>query len=358
MLIIIGLLVTVGLLMIYSSTRASLVDHGLVPTKKVVAQVVSLVIALVALFVVACIDYEKIISVAMPVMGATLALLVLVLLLPPDKGAHRWIHLGPYNLQPAELAKVSVIILLAAFLASRDDEVDTLSLVSRSLVYAAVPSALIFLEPDIGTVAVIMCTWLTMLFVAGAKSRHLGAYVLAAVVLFGAAWNLGVIRPYQKERILSFIDPDKDAQGSGYHLRQSMIAIGSGGLWGQGLFRGKQTQLGFVPDQETDFIFTAIGEELGFMGSLLVIALYAGLTWRVYVVAATAKDMQGRLVAAGIAAVLCVHVVVNISMTIGLMPVKGLPLPFVSYGGSNLLTNAIFIGLLQNIYARRQKINF
>ncbi len=358
MLVIIGLLVTVGLLMIYSSTRASLVDDGLAPTKKVFTQVISLVIALVALFVVACIDYEKIISVAMPIMGATLALLVLVLLLPADKGAHRWIHLGPYNLQPAELAKVAVIILLAAFLASRDDEVDTLSLVSRSLVYAAVPSALIFLEPDIGTVAVIMCAWLTMLFVAGAKARHLGAYVLAAVVLFGAAWNLGVIRPYQKERILSFIDPDKDAQGSGYHLRQSMIAIGSGGLWGQGLFRGKQTQLGFVPDQETDFIFTAIGEELGFMGSLVVIALYAGLVWRVYGVAATAKDMQGRLVAAGIAAVLCVHVVVNISMTIGLMPVKGLPLPFVSYGGSNLLTNAIFIGLLQNIYMRRQKINF
>lgn len=358
LLIIVALLLAVGLLMIYSSTRASLASSSARPTKKVEAQCLSLVIALIALVLAASVDYEKIVAVAMPIMGAVGVLLLVVLFNAAIRHTYRWIEIGPLRLQPSELAKVAVILVLAAFLASREDEVDTLSLVSRSLVYAAIPAGLIFLQPDLGTPVVLMCVWLTMLFVAGARMRHLAAYVLAAVVLFGAAWNVGIIRPHQKERLLSFVDPDKDARGSGYHLRQSMIAIGSGGLWGQGLFRGKQTQLGFVPDQETDFIFTAVGEELGFAGSLLVILLFAALVWRTYSIAASARDMQGRLIAVGIAAVFCVHVVVNISMTIGLMPVKGLPLPFVSYGGSNLLANAICVGLLQNIHMRRHKITF
>ncbi len=365
LLVIVALLLAVGLLMIYSSTRAALVGTGHAPAQKVQAQLTWLIIAVLAMVCAAMLDYEKISALAIPIMGAVIALLVIVIIIGrflPEygyvRGAGRWIAIGPVNLQPSELAKIAVIIILATFVANRDDEIDTLSLVSRSLIYAAVPAGLIFLQPDLGTPTVIMCIWLTMMFVAGARISHLAAYVLAAVLLFGAAWNTGIIRPNQKARMLTFRNPDEDPTGAGWQLRQSMIAIGSGGMWGQGLFRGKQTQLSFVPDQETDFIFTAIGEERGFVGCVFVLGLFAALLWRALAITVSAKDQLGQLIAAGVAGLFFVHICVNIGMTIGLMPVKGMPLPFLSYGGSNLVTNMICVGLLENVYMRRHKIAF
>jgi rod shape determining protein RodA len=365
LLIIVSILLVCGLLMIYSSTRAALLNAGDSPFEKVRLQVVWLLISLVAMFVVIVVDYERIGAMALPIMGAVILLLCVVLVIAkvtPEsatiRGTVRWIGFGPVKIQPSELAKVAVIIALGLFLAQREDEVDTLSLVSRSLVFSLVPAGLIFLQPDLGTPTVIMFIWLTMLFVAGARLRHLGAFVLAAILLFGAAWNVGVIRPHQKARLTAFLAPEDDPTGAGWQLRQSMIAIGSGNLWGQGLFRGKQTQLNFVPDQETDFIFTTVGEELGFVGCMATIALFAALIWRTFYIASHARDSLGRLMAAGIAALFAIHVIVNIGMTIGLMPVKGMPLPFLSYGGSNLVTNMICVGLLENIYMRRHKIVF
>jgi rod shape determining protein RodA len=365
LLVVVGLLVCLGLLMIYSSTRGALLGEGHSPLGKVKMQFLWLLAALVAMVLAAVLDYDKIAALWLPIMGTVVFLLVVVLaigkLFPEAanvRGTVRWIELGPVKIQPSELAKIAVIIALAAFLAYHEDNLDTLATVSRSLIYAAVPLGLIFLQPDLGTPVVIVCVWLAALLVAGARLAHLGAFVLAGVLLFTAAWNVGVIRPNQKERILVFLSPQKDPQGAGWQLQQSMIAIGAGGMWGQGLFKGKQTQLSFVPDQETDFIFTAIGEELGFVGAMGTLALFGLLLWRCMSISLTARDMTGRVMAAGIAAVFAVHVVVNIGMTIGLMPVKGMPLPFLSYGGSNLVTNMVLIGLLENVHMRRHKIVF
>jgi len=315
--------------------------------------------------VAALLDYEKIASLAIPIMGVVVLLLVAVLVIKfvfPDygnvRGTVRWLELGPIRIQPSELAKIAVIIGLSVFLVNRDDEVDTLSLVSRSLLWAAIPAILIFRQPDMGTPVVLVFIWLVTLFAAGARIQHLAAYVLVGALLFGAAWSLNIIDDSQKLRVTSFLHPEDDISGAGYHLRQSMIAIGSGGLWGQGLFKGKQTQLNFVPDQETDFIFTAIGEEKGFFGGMILIALFGALLWRTLLVCLRAKDKLGQLMVAGVAALLFVHVVINIGMSIGLMPVKGMPLPFVSYGGSSLVANMLCIGLVENVHMRRHKIAF
>lgn len=365
LLLVVATLVSLGLLMIYSSTRAALLGEGDSPFSKVRMQFLWLLVSLVAMALAAVLDYEKIGAMALPIMGTVVFLLLVVLIIGklfPEaanvRGTVRWIELGPIKIQPSELAKIAVIIALAAFLAHREEDVDTLATVSRSLLYAAVPLGLIFLQPDLGTPVVIVAIWLTALYVGGARAAHLGAFVLAGVLLFTAAWNIGVIRPNQKERIMVFLAPQKDPKGAGWQLSQSMIAIGAGGMWGQGLFKGKQTQLSFVPDQETDFIFTAIGEELGFVGAIGTLSLFALLLWRGLCISLTARDQLGRIMAAGITAVFAVHIIVNIGMTIGLMPVKGMPLPFVSYGGSNLLTNMVLVGLLQNIHMRRHKIVF
>lgn len=365
LLVIVALLLSIGAVMIYSSTHSVLLGADQSPAKKLKLHLLWVLFGALALLVAATLDYEKISSLAGPILGVVVALLVVVLVIGrlfPGygliRGTARWLVIGPLNIQPAEPAKIGVIIALATFLANREEEVDTLSFVSRSLIYAGVPAALIFLQPDLGTPLVLLCVWLVMLFVAGARVRHLTAYVLLAALLFGAAWNVGMIRPHQKARLVAFLSPEDDPRGTGWQLRQSMIAVGSGGLTGQGVLRGKQTQLSFVPDQETDFIFTAIGEETGFLGSLFVVALFGGLLWRGLRIAASAKDPLGQYIAVGITALLCVQVFINIAMTIGLMPVKGMPLPFLSYGGSNLVTNMICIGLLENVYMRRHKIVF
>ncbi len=365
LLVVVALLLTVGLLMIYSSTQAQLVNSGKSPLTKVKMQVAWLLIAVLFMVVAALMDYEKIAAFALPILGVVLALLLFVLVfakLSPEhgtiRGTGRWIDVGPIHLQPSELAKIAVILALAAFLAYREDELDTLSLVSRSLLFAAIPGALIFKQPDLGTTVTVFAIWLVMLFVAGARVTHLGAFVLAGVLLFASAWNLGVIRDYQKQRWLVFLNPEADPTDSGWQLRQSMIAVGSGGALGQGRLKGKQTQLAFVPDQETDLIFTAIGEEQGFAGCVLTLGLFGALLWRTLFIAVSAKDLTGRLIATGIGALFTVHIIVNIGMTIGLMPVKGLPLPFISYGGSNLVTNMICVGLLENVHMRRHKIVF
>lgn len=362
LLIIVALLLAVGLVMIYSCTRASLVAAGQSPFQKLHLQIAWLALGLIAMAGALTLDYEKIGSLSGVLMAVVVALLILVLVIGAIqgevRGTRRWIDIGPIHVQPSELAKIAVIIILAVYLAAREEEVDTLSLVSRSLVYAFIPTSLILLQPDLGTPVVIMFIWFVMLFVAGARITHLLAYVLAGVLLFGAAWNLGVIPQHQKNRLLAFRYPDADPKGAGWQLRQSLIAIGSGGMWGQGLFQGKQTQLGFIPDQETDFIFTAIGEEKGFFGCSVVLGLFGLLLWRTLHISANAKDRLGQLMAAGIAALFFLHLIVNVGMTLGMMPVKGMPLPFVSYGGSNLITNMICIGLLENIYMRRHKIVF
>lgn len=347
------LLCAVGAVAVYSCTRG-----GSSPAAMLNLQIVYIIIGLVMLTGTAMLDPGRLRSLAWPIYIGVMVLLVAVLMTGEIRGTSRWLPLGPVNLQPAELAKIAVIAMLGAFVARVErDDYDFLFLV-RSLAYVAAPSALILLQPDLGTPIVIFFAWLVMMFVLGARPIHLGAIVLAGVLLFAGAWGVGLIKPHQQERLTSFIDPDRDPRGASYHLRQSLIAVGAGHLWGQGLFHGKQSQSDFIPDQHTDFIFTVVAEEMGFVGAASVLILYALLLYRGLCIAAVAPGTFERVVAIGIVAMFIIQIYTNIGMTIGLAPVKGMALPFLSYGGSSLVANMIAVGILQSIHIRREQIVF
>ena len=353
LLAVVMVLVAIGAVMIYSSTRAEMGPH------KLILQLVWILLGLAIMATLTCVDYNRLLSVALPFMGVTIFLLIVVLLMGHFvKGAQRWIPIGPANIQPSEMLKIAVILLLGGFLSSREEEASDFHLVVLSLAYIAFPVLLVLAQPDLGTPILIFIVWMTMLFMLGSRVVHIGAIAFAFLMLFTAAWGLNIIRPHQKQRLTAFINPDADPHGQGWQLKQSLIAVGNGRVVGAGLFKGTQSRLRFVPDQETDFIFSVIGEEGGFVGSLLVLSLFGVLMYRGLVIAASAKDAAGRVMAGGITAMFLVHTVVNVGMALGIMPVKWMPLPFVSYGGSNMLTVMAAAGLLQSIYIHRQKISF
>lgn len=354
LLTIVVLLCVIGAISVYSCTRA---DSS--PTRKLMMQLAFIVIGLVVMAGTALVDTQRLRGLVWPIFITVMVLLVIVLMMGQIRNTARWIPLGPVNLQPAELAKLAVILILGMVVAREDSErkADFLFLV-KTLAYVGAPSLLILLQPDLGTPIVLFFIWLAMMFVVGTNPTHLAAFVLAGAMLFAGAWGFGLIRPHQQERLTAFLHPERDPQGAAYHLRQSLVAIGGGHLWGQGLFHGRQTQGGFIPDQETDFVFTAIAEELGFIGAFCVVLLFGLLLYRAIAIAAAAQTTFDRAVAAGIAAMLLIQVYANIAMTIGLAPVKGMALPFLSYGGSSMITNMVAVGLLQSIHIRREQIVF
>ena len=326
-------------------------------------------------------------------------LLIVIFIGTTANGAQSWVTIGSFNVQPSEFAKVGMIITLAALLQERT--ASTLLAVFKALAITAVPWVLIMLQPDLGTGLVFGAITLGMLYWANANPGWLVLLVspLVAAILYGVflpawfAWvalmiyvgwrtlpwplygavfaatiNLiagglghvfwGLLKDYQRDRLTLFLDPDKDPLGGGYHLIQSRIAIGAGGLWGRGLSHGTQTQLNFIPEQHTDFIFSAIGEELGFVGCLLVLVLFWLVCLRLVIIAQNSKDNFGSLLAIGVLSMIVFQVLVNIGMTIGLAPVTGIPLPWLSYGRSSLLTNFIAIGLVESVYNNRQRLRF
>jgi rod shape determining protein RodA len=271
------------------------------------------------------------------------------------KGAQRWFEIAGFQAAPSEYMKIALILMLAAVLSEVRDAELFLPDVVRATFIAAVPMALVFLQPDIGTSIVLAAILVGVLVVAGARSRHLAVLAVAAVVLSVGAFQLGIIKDYQITRLTGFLDPANDPQASGYNRNQAEIAIGAGGVLGRGYLGGTQTNLDFVPEQHTDFIFTVIGEEFGFVGAAFVIVLFAILIWRAIRISYLAKDPFGTYVAAGIASMFAIQMFVNIGMVIGIMPITGIPLPFVSYGGSAMLANFVAGGLLLNIHMRRFK---
>ncbi|MBV8884699.1 MAG: rod shape-determining protein RodA [Chroococcidiopsidaceae cyanobacterium CP_BM_RX_35] len=344
--------------------------------------------------------YENLIQWHWIIYGITNISLVAVMVMGIHaKGAQRWISIAGFNFQPSEFAKLGVIVTLAALLQSQT--ASQLSTVLRALAVTAVPWALVFLQPDLGTSLVFGAIALGMLYWGNAHPgwlvllispvvaailfntylpawlgwasamsliafstlpwRRVGAMVAITVNLVAGElgqifWKL--LKPYQKDRLILFLDPDKDPLGGGYHLIQSRIAIGAGGLWGQGLGHGTQTQLNFIPEQHTDFIFSAVGEELGFVGCLAVLCVFWLICLRLIVVAHNAKDNFGSLLAIGVLSMLVFQVIINIGMTIGLAPVTGIPLPWISYGRSALLTNFIAIGIVESVANHRQRLKF
>jgi len=344
-----------GLLMVYSASAPRLEALGIDPARDLKRQAVFVVLGFVVFTITSAIDIRSVRAWVPLIYGVAVVTLVLVLSPAGEnvKGAQRWIPLGPFQFQPSEVAKIAVVLGLAALLAGSGPGPLRWHRVVRALSLVGLPAVLIFFQPDLGTMLVFAFVVIVMLFAANATWRQLASLVIAALVGTTGIFRMGAIRAYQLARLTAFLDPTAHPIGAGYNQLQSEIAIGTGGLAGKGLFQGSQTNLRFVPEQTTDFIFTAVGEQFGFLGSAFVIVLYGLIVWRILVAAASAPDRFSRLVAVGVAGLVAFHVFVNIGMTVRLMPVTGLPLPFMSAGGTVFLALSAALGLAHSVWLRR-----
>ncbi|HJR91178.1 MAG TPA: rod shape-determining protein RodA [Acidimicrobiia bacterium] len=347
------LLAVFGLIMIYSATRST----GVVSMER---QMIFVAAGVIIFLVTSFIDYREHRHLSPYLYGVVILLLIGVFFFPERNGARRWIDLPFFDLQPAELAKVIVVLALASILAphTRDDDRPGLTWPKLGLVLitVAIPAVLIYKQPDLGTMLVFIFVMMAMLFAAGASWRQLTTLTVTGVLATVFMFQTERIADYQLDRIKVLVDPAIDPQGIGYNLMQSKLAIGSGQLFGRGLFQGTQTNFQYVPEQETDFIFTAVAEQLGFVGGLLVLAAFMVLIWRLLVIAANARDKFGALIVIGIAATFMFHVFINIGMTMGITPVTGLPLPFLSLGGSSFLSMTFGLGIANSVWLRRSPV--
>lgn len=343
-----GALVVIGLAFVSIATTGRIEPTA----PHVVRQTVALVVGVGIAWVLATVDYRRSALVAPLLYVAALVVLSAVLIVgPPINGARAWLLVGPVQFQPSEAAKVALIMMLASLTQERREPALTPWGIVAVVLVAALPMCLILLQPDFGTFLVFVALTCVLLLVAGARVRHmivLGVVGLAAV---GLAWQLDLVEDYQVERLAVFLDAGaSDPQGAGYNTTQAQIAVGAGGLFGRGLLGGEQAALGYVPENHTDFIFTVIAEETGFVGALVLLGLYVLVLWRGLRIAAAAPDLRGTLLAVGGVAVIAVQVFVSIGMTVGLVPVIGLPLPLVSYGGTSLVASLAMVGLMVSVH--------
>ena len=355
---VVGLLLFIGTLLVWAATRDWYTRNGLDGQYYLKRHIINIMIGLVLAYGTTVIDYRLLRAYTPFLWGAGVIGLIIVLipgLGSEVNGAKAWIALpGGFQIQPAELAKIAIIIGMSMILSERSHDSDepTSKDVVQSLAIAAIPVLLIILQPDMGTILIISAAVVTIIAVSGAPARWVAGLLLLAVLGGFVAVKAGVISEYQVNRLQTFVDPNADTQGAGYQLRQARITVGSGGLIGSGLFNGPQTNGRFVPEQQTDFIFTVAGEELGFLGSGGILILYLILLMRGFSIARRTNDPFGRLVCTGVIAWFAFQLFENIGMTLGLMPMTGVPLPFISYGGSSMFATLIGFGLLQNVHAR------
>jgi rod shape determining protein RodA len=343
-----------GLLMIYSATRVARELEQELSTVDMERQMIFFTAGLIAMLGFSFVDYRELRNFLPLIYGATVLALVVVFFFPEVNGSHRWIPLGPFALQPAEFAKVITILGVATLIShNREQQRLPWRTIAAAVVMMGVPGYLILRQPDLGTTMTFPFILLAMLFVGGMNWKQLSWIVAGGVVTVVAAFRLDLFADHQMNRIRVFLDPSVDPQGIGFQLQQSKLAIGSGQVFGKGLFVGTQTA---VPEQETDFIFSVIGEQFGFIGGLLVILVFLIVVWRLFVIAAHARDRFGAVVAVGIAAMIAFHVFVNVGMTIGIAPVTGVPLPFISQGGSFFLAMSIAVGIANSIWLRRSPV--
>lgn len=323
-------------------------------------------IGLVAMFFTMSFDYRSFARWYKVIYVANLGLLLAVMVAGDAAlGAQRWFYIGSISIQPSEFAKVAMILTLAAFLSRRVDRLERLTDLVLPFIHVGLPIFLVMIQPDLGTSLVFAAILLGMLFVSGANWRHLlaiyGGGLSAAAVWIFLHLKFGLwipLKQYQLNRLIVFLDENVDPLGVGYHIKQSLVAIGSGQFIGKGLFAGTQSRLKFLPMQHTDFVFAVVGETFGFVGAVFLLGLFLVIIWRGIRIASEAKDSFGALVATGVVSMLAFHIMVNVGMNIGVMPITGIPLPFISNGGSAMLTNCVAIGLLLGIHFRRRKITF
>ena len=356
LLVVTALMLVVGFFLLYSATNQTLRQDRLDPFLRVNKQMVTAAIGVVLLLAMAAFDYRFLKVYAGFVCAGVIASLLLVrlpFLGSTAAGAQRWFEVAGFQITPSEFAKIGLIVMLAASLSEIRHGPPTVQDVIRLCAMALVPLGLVFIQPDIGTSIVMVAIVAGMFLVAGVSGRQIAALVVICLILIAAAFQLGVIKTYQLDRLRAFLDRENTPADVRYNLDQAEIAVGSGGLVGQGYLHGRQTTLDYVPEQHTDFIFTVAGEEFGFVGATFVLVLYALLLWRAIRIAYLAKDPFGTYLATGVASMFAIQMFVNVGMVIGIMPITGIPLPFLSYGGSSMLASCIGVGILVNVHMRR-----
>ena len=354
----VGGLLIIGTLLVYAGTREWFRSYGLDPEYYLKRHVLNILIGALLAYGTTLIDY-RLLRAYTPLIWLASVIGLVIVLIPglgsEINGARAWISLpGGFQFQPAELAKIAIIVGIAMIMADREnahDDPNDLD-VLKALAISAVPVLLIIAQPDLGTVLIISAAILAMIGASGAPSRWVIGLLILAVIGVFTAIQTGAVSQYQIARLQSFVDPSADPQATGYQLRQSRITIGSGGILGKGLFNGPQTNGRFVPEQQTDFIFTVAGEELGFLGSGFILLLFTIFFMRAFTIAKRTDDLFGRLVCVGVIAWFAFQTFENIGMTMGLVPMTGVPLPFMSYGGSSMFANLIGLGLIQNVHLR------
>ena len=347
-----------GTLLVWAATRTWFSSQGLDPQYYLKRHVLNIFIGVLLSYGTTLIDYRLLRAYTPIVWG--LGVLGLIAVLIPGvgstvNGARAWISFpGGFQVQPAELSKIAIIVGIAMLLAEKRD-IDanpTDKDVLKALALSAIPILLILIQPDLGTVVIISAAIVAIIAVSGAPTRWIVGLLLLAVLGGFVAVKAGVVSDYQVKRLTAFVDPSADPQQSGYQIRQSRITIGSGGFLGKGLFNGPQTNGRFVPEQQTDFIFTVAGEELGFLGAGFILVLFSVIFLRAFMIARRTTDLFGRLVCVGVIAWFAFQTFENVGMCMGLVPMTGVPLPFVSYGGSSMFANLVGFGLLQNVHVR------
>lgn len=344
-----------GAFMVYSATRGS--DPELYDRTYLNRQLLFVGIGSVAMIGSAYIPYRRLRDwVPMVFWGGMLLLfLVLTPLGVERNGTRAWFEFGSFQLQPSELCKIAYIFMMANYLERFNGRLDIRQL-GNALLLGVIPIGLILLETDVGTALVFIAITMGMLLVAGAQAKHIFVLTLVGILLAALVWSSGLLQDYQQDRLTSFIDPESSQTEAAYQQTQAQIAIGSGGLTGQGFGQGQQTRGEFVPEQHTDFIFSVIGEELGFVGSLIVLGLFGILMWRCMRTARKSPDLLGTLISCGVLTLFAFQMFQSVGMTLGIMPITGIPIPFVSYGGSSAISSFIGVGLVLNIHMRRYQV--
>ncbi|WP_243109366.1 rod shape-determining protein RodA [Anaerophilus nitritogenes] len=350
---IIIVLCTWGVIMVASATR------DLDSARYVKTQISSVVVGIVAVFIILSFDYKLFEKIYIHIYVISNVLLIIVLLFGQGKeqwGADRWIRIGGFGFQPSDFVKIAMIICLAKVVDDHKKYIDYIPTLGKILAFIGFPMLLILIQPDLGTTLAFGVFTFGILFIAGLKYKYILNSIMIGIFSLPFLW-MG-LKDYQKSRIMVFLNPEEDPTGSGYHILQSKIAIGSGEFWGSGIFKGIQHIHGFLPEKHTDFIFSMLTEELGFLGSGILILLYLFLIYRCINIARNARDDFGKYLVMGITFMISFHIIANIAMTMGLMPITGKPLPFMSYGGTFMLSNMIAVGIVLNVNMRRDKINF
>ena len=348
-----GLLILIGLIVLYSSGLKVGSTANQLDTSR---QIIYVGVGLLIFWLVSRTDYSVLRNYSFLIYIVMVGFLMLVEIFGATRlGATRWISLGFFQFQPSEFAKLALIIVLAKFFSDHYEKSDSVKYLLMSLLYLLPPLVLVLAQPDLGTALVLVMVWLAMALTTKLKLRYF--VVMLAILVISLPVIYPRLAPYQRQRIATFVNPTANPDSTGYNVNQAIIAVGSGGLLGQGLSSGSQSQGNFLPSQHTDFIFAVLSEKLGFLGGMLCIFLYCVVIFRAVWIAKNSADRFGTLLTIGIATMLAFHVVVNVGMNIGLLPVTGIPLPFISAGGTSMLISLISIAILESIYGRRRSIS-